>query len=98
MPKIDFTDMPYEKEYSTGEHVRRNAFYLPDETIEESDEIYRGYHTIVSTGSTGVCVGNPILVSDKTLKTNEYCDKCPNNPSNGGSGVCHCILGQPTYT
>ena len=66
MPKIDFTDMPYEKEYSTGEHVRR--------------------------------VDNPILTSDKTLKTNMYCDKCPNNPSNGGSGICNCILGQPHIT
>ena len=88
MPKIDFTDMPYEKKYSTGEHVRRNAFYLPDETIEESDEIYRGYHTI----------HYPVLTSDKTLKTNMYCDNCPNNPSNGGSGICHCILGQPHIT
>ena len=87
MPKIDFTDMPYEKEYSTGEHVRRNAFYLPDETAEESYEIYCGYHTIVSTG-----------IWDKTLKTNRYCDNCPNNPSNGGSGICNCILGQPHIT
>jgi len=94
MPKIDYTDIPYEKEYSTGEHVIRNAFYLPDETAEESPEIYRGYHTIVSTGTWN----NPILTSDRTLKTNEYCDKCPNNPSNGGSGICHCILGQPHIT
>jgi len=21
------------------------------------------------------------------------CEKCPNHPSNGGSGICHCILG-----
>lgn len=24
------------------------------------------------------------------------CINCPNNPKNGGSGVCHCILGQQT--
>lgn len=23
------------------------------------------------------------------------CVHCPNNPKNGGSGICHCILGQP---
>ena len=23
------------------------------------------------------------------------CDSCSNNPKNGGSGICHCILGQP---
>lgn len=70
MSKIDFTDTPYKKEYSTGEHVRR-----VDNPID-----------------------NPILISDKTLKTNRYCDKCSNNPSNGGSGICNCILGQPHIT
>ena len=23
------------------------------------------------------------------------CQYCLNNPINGGSGICHCILGQP---
>lgn len=28
-------------------------------------------------------------------KQEEYspCDSCSNNPKNGGSGICHCILG-----
>ena len=26
------------------------------------------------------------------------CDRCSNNPKNGGSGICHCILGQPQIT
>ncbi len=26
----------------------------------------------------------------------ECCKKCSNRPSNGGSGICHCILGQKT--
>lgn len=32
-----------------------------------------------------------------TLNVNSYvtepCKNCPNHPSNGGSGICHCILG-----
>lgn len=24
---------------------------------------------------------------------NDPCKACPNNPANGGSGICHCILG-----
>ena len=24
----------------------------------------------------------------------DACRYCPNNPQNGGSGVCHCVLGQ----
>lgn len=26
------------------------------------------------------------------------CQKCPNHPSNGGSGICHCILGGYDFT
>jgi len=28
----------------------------------------------------------------------EYCKACPNHPSNGGSGICNCILGTPQVT
>lgn len=24
-----------------------------------------------------------------------YCRSCPNNPKNGGSGICNCTLGSP---
>ena len=26
------------------------------------------------------------------------CANCPNHPQNGGSGICHCILGSPIIT
>lgn len=28
----------------------------------------------------------------------DACKNCNNHPSNGGSGVCHCILGLPKIT
>ena len=28
-----------------------------------------------------------------SLYDNPACQKCSNNPINGGSGICHCILG-----
>ena len=28
----------------------------------------------------------------------QACKFCPNNPKNGGNGVCHCILGTPIIT
>lgn len=35
----------------------------------------------------------------KTLsETPDACKNCPNHPSNGGSGVCNCILGLPVVT
>lgn len=65
MPKIDYGAMPYTKLESTGETVRRNAFYLPDEDAEESPDIYRGYHTIDTSNLT---FNNPILLSKKETK------------------------------
>ena len=36
----------------------------------------------------------PMGPSDKAYNGSP-CDYCSNNPKNGGSGICHCILGQP---
>ena len=30
-----------------------------------------------------------------TEQVAQACKYCPNNPQNGGSGVCHCTLGTP---
>ena len=35
----------------------------------------------------------PMGLSDKAYNGSP-CDCCSNNPKNGGSGICHCILGQ----
>ena len=43
------------------------------------------------------------LFEDLNGQNNDYfayqaqgaCEQCPNNPNNGGSGICHCILGSP---
>lgn len=62
MPKIDFDGMPFTKLEGTGEAVKRNAFYMPDEDAEESPDIYRGYH-IIDTSKLNF--DNPILISKK---------------------------------
>lgn len=33
----------------------------------------------------------------KTFNTSNPCRNCSNNPSNGGSGICHCILGSKVF-
>lgn len=42
----------------------------------------------------------PIPVASPYTNVEGYipgpCRSCPNHPNNGGSGVCHCILGSPT--
>ena len=43
----------------------------------------------------------PFGVNDDYLINQRYprdpCANCSNNPKNGGSGVCHCILGQKWF-
>ena len=33
-----------------------------------------------------------------SIKFPNYCTNCSNNPANGGSGICHCILGTQIIT
>lgn len=39
-----------------------------------------------------------ITYSDPTKNffMSDACKNCPNHPSNGGTGICHCILGTQT--
>lgn len=45
---------------------------------------------------TTVCI-NPLY--NQIFYTENFtscpCSNCPNNPANGGSGIYHCILGNP---
>ena len=36
-----------------------------------------------------------IPLNYKIVIINENCLHCANHPFNGGSGICHCILGSP---
>ena len=58
------------------------------------------YTTSTST-EYKVTLPNPNWLNDKdavkvtftNLKRASACDNCPNNPVNGGTGICHCVLG-----
>ena len=39
--------------------------------------------------------GKPINLAE--VFEPDVCASCGNNPKNGGSGVCHCVLGQRTF-
>lgn len=41
---------------------------------------------------------NPLYSDSLTIPNSDVCKSCTNHPSNGGSGICHCILGIPTLT
>ena len=46
---------------------------------------------------SSVCI-NPVYNGVNSYNTASPCDACSNNPKNGGSGICHCILGSPKIT
>lgn len=58
-----------------------------------------GWNDYINTENGGVdyyiverCV--PVQSSDSAFE-NSACKYCSNNPRNGGSGICHCIMGSP---
>lgn len=78
-------------------------------TIEELNELLqkefeRGKHsndTQISYPETNKnYIGVPVVKPDISVK--EYipnvCKNCPNLPSNGGNGVCNCVMPYMTYT
>ena len=44
-------------------------------------------------------IAKPTVVNfyDYSGTESSPCDKCSNNPKNGGSGICHCTLGQKVF-
>ena len=36
--------------------------------------------------------------NNKSWSVPKACRNCPNHPSNGGNGICNCILGNPTIS
>lgn len=52
--------------------------------------------TFSTTNTTNISITTPINLLD-TLNNNYFipiqCRGCSNHPSNGGSGICNCIIG-----
>lgn len=69
----------------TEEELFKNTIsYFYDITIKE----------IISKEDRAYCMSDPI----KNSFMSDACKNCPNHPSNGGTGICHCILGSPVIT
>lgn len=73
--------------------MKEETILLDDETIEKlADAIVKK-----------VNLNQPIYINEpktKSWSTNipPGCRHCSNHPSNGGSGICHCIIGIQTIT
>jgi hypothetical protein len=63
---------------------------MRDATLEEQQHVQEQINKI--SKPTG------INFYDFYEDSSSPCDKCANNPKNGGSGVCWCTLGTPKIT
>ena len=62
---------------------------MRDATLEEQKNIREAIEKIAKP--TGV------NFYDYSEAEPSPCDGCANNPKNGGSGICHCTLGQKMF-
>ena len=60
---------------------------------------------IIETDENGnIFLNDQLVPTGISLNSNGFvstpypCLTCPNHPTNGGSGICHCILGSPKIT
>lgn len=68
-----------------GQEHRQLAEWLRE--LKQYREYFKSFETL-----------NGNLFGIDLNKVPESCHGCPQHPSNGGSGICFCILGQPLIT
>lgn len=64
-------------------------------STEEKEDVVRIPYTEPKKNNT-INLGNGWSIQTSETFTSNACKNCTNNPSNGGSGICHCILGITT--
>lgn len=63
--------------------------------INDSNEFTDLEKSLLITGIKGR--ENLVLAGCQPLKS-DSCERCSNNPKNGGDGICQCTLGLPSIT
>lgn len=95
-----------DRSWSGTTEAATNSHYAPmgprDKTYEEKEEVIRIPFVDNSNWPDTTEINKsirftPMVPSDKAYNGSP-CDYCSNNPKNGGSGICHCILGLPQIT
>lgn len=72
----NFDNIQFGEKTYTIESTMSNGYYKSNTTYKDD----------------GVYFWNDTIEHSKVSYSYKCCEKCPNNPANGGSGVCHCVL------
>lgn len=72
-------------------NIRKDVSVKLD-TIKRSDAIQALVDCIDIKGHSYVAMEQALM------EIPNACESCSNHPSNGGNGICHCILGAPVIT
>lgn len=89
---------------STNEYIKRefnlnlNDFAKSDVPAQLKDHDIDEFLSLIGQIPEEEYERNKYIISEDVFHTcyPSNCDRCHNNPKNGGSGICHCILGQQT--
>ena len=65
--------------------------YYTTNTVTIPEIVTNTEYTARSKGDNIIIINN--INTDSWAFKNSACTFCNNNPANGGSGICHCILG-----
>lgn len=83
-------------------HANRDSEWFckdGDERTDEVDDVIIKYKEMIDAASDLITNAKISEVPDYNyLSPPNWRAACPNHPTNGGSGICHCVLGtQPVY-
>ena len=75
--------------------MKRDDIKQLQEKVDQLNEEVKSLRTELNKKQDRLPTVTPSPYIDVTTYTYipPACRSCPNHPSNGGSGVCHCILG-----
>ena len=78
--------------------MKRDDIKQLQEKVDQLNEEVKSLRTELASKQDKLPAITPSPYIDVTTYTYTppACRSCPNHPSNGGSGVCHCILGIQT--
>ena len=76
--------------------IRNKDFYYSDVIMTKDDfKEFRSYINRVDVARIPFGINDDYIINKRYPR--DPCANCSNNHKNGGSGVCHCILGQKWF-
>jgi len=93
LPQLDYTE--------AEDHFARSGYYIHEwEMSKETQELLNQLRVFEEQSLPNIRINGPPYGEFPAFigGVADCCKPCPNHPSNGGSGICHCTLPSMTVT